>query len=249
MLAKSVVTYDGLPVKSGGAHHLRTRDPRTALAQIQGFLSRCALLPSAPRFTVNLLSGEEADIPKEWTKSLLGRFAETYGAAMEKTLGDTLEYSWPIPESDVTHQAQFLGSLGTLPVHKYGMQSLCLTAHYVIQLIDGEGGEPWPHQEPASYSNFQTSGYGEALGKSVLYARISDRSTVNLFLNFPFEAGDPELRKAVVRVQDNLPFSLSKSHWKYWTLTKAGNKYLGRKMASPLASVEPSVSAFDPRQA
>ena len=234
MLAKSVVTYDGLPVGSGGAHHLRTRDPRVALAQIESFLDKCTVGSSELRFTVNLLSGEEEGIPKEWTQSLLCRFSNTYGASMEKTLGRSLEYSWSIPESDVASQVDFIGSLGSLPTHQYGMQSLCVTAHRVIKLTDGEGGTPWPGQDPSSYSHFQVSGYGEVLGRSVVYARISERSSINLFLNFPFEPGDPELQRAVRGVQDNLPFSLSKSHWKHWKLTKAGDKYLGRKMVSPL---------------
>lgn len=235
MLVKSVVTYDGLPAGNGGAHHLRTRSPRIALAQVQSFLDKCTIQSSEQRFTVNLLSGEEVGVPKEWTQFLLRRFNNTYGASKEKTLGSTLEYSWSIPESDVVNQVDFLGSLGSLPVHQYGMQSLCVTAHRVIKLIDGEGGAPLPGQDPSSYSHFQVSGYGEALGRSVVYTRISERSSVNLFLNFPFEPGDPELRRAVGRVQGNLPFSLSKSHWKHWKLTRTGDKYLGRKMTSPLA--------------
>lgn len=234
MLAKSVVTYDGLPVGSGGGHHLRTRDPRVALTQVDSFLDRCTTEPKEKHFTVNLLSGEEEGIPKEWTEFLLRRFKNTYGESALKTLGRTLEYSWSIPESDVKSQVDFIGSLGSLPTHQYGMQPLCVTAHRVIKLTNGEGGTPWPHQDPSSYSHFQVSGYGEALGRSVVYARISERSTISLFLNFPFEPGDPELQRAVSGVQDNLPFSLSKSHWKHWKLTKAGDKYLGRKMASPL---------------
>jgi hypothetical protein len=236
MLARSVVTYDGLPVGSGGAHHLRTRNPRLALAQVASFLDRCTVEPTELRFTVNLLSDEEAGVPKEWTQFLLRRFGSTYGGSTEKALGRTLEYSWSIPESDVESQVYFIGSLGSLPVHQYGMQPLCVTAHRVIKLTDGEGGATWPHQDPSSYAHFQVSGYGAALGRSVVYARISERSSINLFLNFPFEPGDPELLRVVKGVQDNLPFSLSKSHWKHWKLTKAGNKYLGRRLASPLGA-------------
>ncbi|MFC4526073.1 hypothetical protein ISN76_13220 [Dyella halodurans] len=204
------------------------------MAQVQSFLDSCTIDPSELRFTVNLLSGEEAGIPREWTQFLFRRFNNTYGTAKEKTLGSALEYSWSIPESDVANQVDFLGSLGSLPTHQHGMQPLCVTAHRVIKLIDCKSGVPWPHQDPSSYSHFQVSGYGEALGRSVVYTRISDRSSMNLFLNFPFEPGDPELPIAVKSVQDKLPFSMSKSHWKYWKLTKAGDKYLGRKMTSPL---------------
>ena len=136
MLAKSVVTYDGLPVGSGGAHYLRTRDPRAALAQIQSFLDKCTIESSELRFTVNLLSGEGVGIPKEWTQFLLRRFNNTYGASNERTLGGTLEYSWSIPESDLVNQVHFVGTLGPLPAHQYGMQPLCVTGHRVIKLID-----------------------------------------------------------------------------------------------------------------
>jgi hypothetical protein len=75
MLAKSVVTYDGLPVGSGGAHHLRTRDPRVALAQIQSFLDRCTVDQSDLRFTVSVLSGEQEGIS---TVLKVGRLSELF---------------------------------------------------------------------------------------------------------------------------------------------------------------------------
>lgn len=234
MLANSVVTYDGLPVKSGGAHHLRTRDAQTAFQQMQAFFRNCALESTTPRCTVELLSGEDVGIPREWTEFMRRRFEGSYGAPGEKGLGGTVEYSWSIPATDVARQVEFLGSLGALPTHKYGMQSLCVTTQSAIQLIDSESGMPWPNQDPSSYQNFLASGYGLALGRSVVYSRISDRTTVSLFLNFPFDAGDPALRRAAAFIQENLPFKLSPSHWKRWTLSKAGNKYIARKVASPL---------------
>ncbi|MBF6258516.1 hypothetical protein IU468_19630 [Nocardia farcinica] len=41
--AVEVVTYDGLPAASGGAHRLRTRNPRLAWEAVQSFLDACVL--------------------------------------------------------------------------------------------------------------------------------------------------------------------------------------------------------------
>jgi hypothetical protein len=37
----SIITYDGLPVSKGGAHRLRTPNPKLALQQARDFLTAC----------------------------------------------------------------------------------------------------------------------------------------------------------------------------------------------------------------
>jgi hypothetical protein len=41
VLRSSIITYDGLPISSGGAHGLRTRSPKVALKHVRDFLRIC----------------------------------------------------------------------------------------------------------------------------------------------------------------------------------------------------------------
>lgn len=55
--AVEVVTYDGLPAASGGAHRLRTRNPRLAWEAVQSFLDACVLPAGDPTVTLVVWKG------------------------------------------------------------------------------------------------------------------------------------------------------------------------------------------------
>ncbi len=55
--AVEVVTYDGLPAASGGAHRLRTRNPRLAWEAVQSFLEACVLPAGDPTVTLVVWKG------------------------------------------------------------------------------------------------------------------------------------------------------------------------------------------------
>ena len=71
---------------------------------------------------------------------------------------------------------------------------------------------------------------GYTLGISQLYARISDRSSLSLFLNFPFEEQGDAFQAIASHIQTHLPVQLSTRHWKQWLLTKTGAGYLGKRI-------------------
>ena len=86
-----------------------------------------------------------------------------------------------------------------------------------------------PGQDSDLYGYFSPSP-GQLLGSSQLFARISGRSTISLFLNFPFKEQTDEFLDTAAHVQANLLFPLSQKHWKHWRLTKKGTGYLGRRI-------------------
>ena len=83
------------------------------------------------------------------------------------------------------------------------------------------------HLAPVSYSEARNS-------------LISGRSTVSLFLNFPFEEQTDEFLDTAAHVQAGLSFPLSQKHWKQWRLTKKGTSYLGRRISIQIAADKPS---------
>ncbi len=56
-MTQEVVTYDGLPASGGGAHSLRTRNPRTAYENVQAFLDAAVVTIGAPEMSFQLWAG------------------------------------------------------------------------------------------------------------------------------------------------------------------------------------------------
>ena len=225
-----LVTYDGLPVSSGGGHSLRTRSAGKALCQVMDFLAGCTAPNQPVRFCLEVISGD--GIPESFSGSLLRDMNLRYGPTTSRSLGNNTGHTWAIGESDVANIISLIESLSPMPVHPYKLQPVALTALSFFKLVNPATGEPYPFQEPGCCLDFQ-SGFGQQLGVSQAYARISERSTLSLFLNFPFNTKSEELALAVTAVQEHLPFQLSKAHWKQWSLTKRRDKYLGRKIDPP----------------
>lgn len=232
MPVKAVVTYDGLPVSSGGGHTLRSRCARDTFGQITHFFDSCTAPLQPVRFTIELVTGN--GIPKHFSAPLQTDLTKHYGPAHSRSLGSNSGHIWAIQEKDVVSILALIDDLRPLPVHPYKLQPISLNVLSSFQLINPANNDPYPHQNPESCLNFQP-GFGQQLGVSQAYARISERSTLSLFLNFTLLGESDELAQAVQSVQKHLPFQLSKSHWKRWSLTKRGDSYLGRKISAPRA--------------
>jgi len=230
MPVKAVVTYDGLPVSSGGGHTLRSRCARDTFGQIAHFLDSCTAPTQPVGFSIELITGN--GIPERYSAPLLTDLTKRYGPAHPRSLGSNGGHVWSIQERDVVSILALIDGLRPLPVHPYKLQPISLNVLSFFQLTNPANGAPYPYQDPESCLNFQPS-FGQQLGVSQAYARISERSTLSLFLNFPLLGEGPELAHAVQSMQACLPFQLSKSHWKRWNLTKRGDSYLGRKISAP----------------
>lgn len=67
-----VVTYDGLPAASGGAHALRVKRPRPAWQAVQSFAHACVDPVADPTLTLHLWKGGPPDVSES-----LREFAST----------------------------------------------------------------------------------------------------------------------------------------------------------------------------
>lgn len=224
----SVVTYDGLPVSSGGGHALRTRDPRHAYEQVTTFLSSCTRESAPPRFTFSVVSGPS--IPASFSQAVAEEMSTKFGKPQIQGLGDDRGLNWAVDATECQSLLSYICSLGALPKHPHGLQVASLSMLSSFVLVD-RSGSPLPCQSPVCFGHYQPS-FGRYLGASHSYARFSGRSTLSMFLNFPFDSGS-DLDSAVHFVQEHLPFKMSKSAWKRWSLTRRGDSYVGRKILMP----------------
>jgi hypothetical protein len=234
MLRQSIITYDGLPISSGGAHTLRTKSPLVTLEQVRAFIASCTNAELPKEIFVEVVSGD--GIPGEFSAPLIEQLATELGVPKRRTLGANTGHTWSLAVQQVDAHVALIEHAKPLPVHPYKLQPIAVTVLFDFHLLAPQSRIVLPNQGAINYGNYSPS-HAQLLGESHLYARISESSTVSLFLNFPFEEASGSLQQSVAFVQEHLPFSLSASHWKQWRLSKNGASYVGRKFNVPKAHI------------
>jgi hypothetical protein len=228
-LRPSIITYDGLPLSSGGGHTLRTRDPLAARDQVRNFLSCCTDCGGPQKASIEVITG--GSVPAEFSLPLVKKLSAELGVpARRGSYGSgAIAHSWPIAPAQVDGFVAHIAQAIPLPVLPFRLQPLTVTAAYKFHLLDPRSRATLPWQNPGFYGNFSTAP-GQFLGESQIYARISERSTVSLFLSFPFDDVSEELITTAGFVRAHLPFPLSANHWKRWRLAIKGKGYVGRRI-------------------
>src|SRR5262249_54412989 len=159
---------------------------------------------------------------------LMERLATKPGAPIRRHAGaNDVANRWTLRADQVDEYVTLVEGACPLPVHPFGVHPFVVAVLFNFRLVRPETSIVLPSQDAESYGGFSPNP-GQLLGRSQLYARISDHSTVALFLNFPFEELSDSFLAAAAYVQAHLPFLLSPNHWKQWRLTKRGTGYSGR---------------------
>jgi hypothetical protein len=228
VLRPSIITYDGLPVSSGGAHRLHPRNSLAALQQLRHFLVTCTDTPIPAMAFVEVVRG--ASFVDDFSVPLIERLTAKLGVPTRRHAGsNNIAHRWNLKADQIDAYVAMIEHARPLPVDPYGLQPFVVAAHLSFRLLKPNTDTVLPAQDSDLYGCFLPSP-GQLLGTSQLFARISGRSTISLFLNFPFEEQTDEFLDTAAHVQAGLPFPLSQKHWKHWRLTKKGTGYLGRRI-------------------
>lgn len=208
---------------------MRTRDPLAALDQVRKFLSSCTDCRQPHKASIEVIRG--GSVPAEFSLPLAEKLTAELGppATRGSFRAGAIAHSWPIMAPQVEEFVAYVARAIPLPVLPYRLQPLTLAAVYKFRLLDPRSSAALPWQTAACYGKFSAVP-GCLLGESQLYARISERSTVSLFLSFPFEDVSEDLIETAGFVCAHLPFPLSANHWKRWRLAKNGKAYVGRRI-------------------
>lgn len=226
-MTQEVVTYDGLPASAGGAHSLRTKNPRTAYESVQAFLDAAVVTIGAPEMSFQLWAGGPPDIA--------GRF-EAFAAAH---LGgprnrQRTHTQWRVRSADVDATLDTLSGAGSGAVTTHGHPLASLFWNAPVALVDPATGSPYEGIDADAFGGFAVDGYGRLLGASGMRATFgTTASSLSLWLAFP---ADDRLHDAAAHVQKHLPFRLSAKHWRRWRATNDGQSYRATKITSPLVS-------------
>ncbi|GAA1024880.1 MULTISPECIES: hypothetical protein [Amycolatopsis] len=224
MTCPDIVTYDGLPAASGGAHALRIRKPSAAHAKVRAFLDACTEPVGASALTFQLWAGGPGERTQRWQEiaaELLGGPRRTVRTHRE----------WGVREDSVRAVLDALDAAGPEDVTQYSRSLACLVLNIPVRLVDAGTREPYAGVSTEDTAGFAVDGYGRTLGASGVRATIGSAScSLSLWLSFP---GDDRLDAAAAQVRENAPVRLSAKHWRRWTPRRDGTGYRSVKIPSP----------------
>lgn len=214
----TAVTYDGLPLSAGSSHGLGRMSVRAAHEKVLTFLDRCTepLEPLDYCFRIHDVPGMRGN--RQLQKEVARQFFD----------GHT---RYPFPPEEADRALDFLEAQLPQPTNEWGMAPLWLWLVTRVRLRDPDTGMVLPGQDPERFGLSQADG-GILLGTSRVQLILDNSARMSVGFSFP-DLEDAQLRDLVPRLQEHLPFTLSKKHWKRWTPAKNGNGYLGRTIDAP----------------
>lgn len=208
----TALTYVGLPISRGGAHHLRGVTLREAYDALLRFVDACAELdePLTHRF-------HTPSVP---------------GLRPQPVLRARLALRFPggeVPPERVPDALELLERIDPQPTNEHGMAPIWFTVGGWLRIRDVTG-EPLPGQDPARFDGTEYDS-GVPLGRSRIALNLSNRATLGLSLCLPDPDGDM-LARVIPHLASHLPCRLSASQWRHWSRTSTGS-FRARKASVP----------------
>lgn len=230
-----LISYEGLPIASGGAHGLVRLKARDAWSATLQFLNECTTTVAPRRVTLALNGVEDTPPPllerlRESAVAELGLYPSPHDRREYGSRGSTL--TWHVSTDRAPQAVAWRDSVGPLPSNWLGGPAL-LSIDFQFRFKSPDGLE-LPHQNSESYLRQAFDGYGALLGESGCRLTLSSRNTLSVLLFLPFEEPGPDLWRYAAFLQSRLPFRFSLRHWKHWRLTKKGTSYVGRTVKEPV---------------
>ena len=222
----AAITYEGLPLASGGAHKLRTRGFVAAFNALQSFASAVSLDAIPKEVLVEVVTGD--GVPKEFFDSLSPEFDANFMRRPSRAIGAYTGHQWEINAACIDRIVDQFEKLRPVPQAGFAGGAAVVHVTWNLVLADKER-KPLPHQDKDDYLGYEV-GCKVYLGESLVYARISETTTAHLFLSLPFENVTDDARRLAAEIESRFPCRLSSKHWKMWRLTKNGRSYVGRKI-------------------
>lgn len=227
MTRRAAITYDGLPISSGGAHKLRTRGFRAGLVALQSFVEGISLEESPSELHIELLEG--GGIAKDFSAPLRSEFDARFARIRTRRVGTCTACQWRIDPISLASLIERFERAGPVPQAAYAGPALVIHINWNIVFFASGTRRQLPYQSKEDYLGFDT-GSRHFLGCSFLSARISSATSAHLFLSLPFEEVTPAAKHLASEIQAAFPSRLSSKHWKIWKLAEGGNGYTGRKI-------------------
>jgi hypothetical protein len=209
-MSRKFISYEGFPIRSGGAH---------SLSHISGLQAYLLFDQFAETF---------ADDPEPYCTI-------EFNASGPKNTGDIsfwfLIKNFGLPKWSLTNYLSTRESLWTFYVSKSGVEKVAnlhsefenvtLTLKWKFSFVDPDTRIVLPGQDYIPVVD-------DRLHNSQIYLRIGKKKTVSLWFTLPFGELDHEAISYIKQIKDKLPVRMSENQWRIWMQTNKG--LTGRKL-------------------
>jgi len=216
-MPKRFISYDGLPIKSGGAHSISNTDNHGVYLAVRDFLE-CMTTdpPSVNKIILDISIKQKGATVSFW------HMVVNFGLPDWSSTGSiTGGFVWIFNVSE----KQINKAIGL----SKRFANLTLTMKWQFQFLDIKTKAVIKGQDYIPILD-------ERLSNSQAYLRLSQKHTLSLWFTLPFEGLDTEAIDYINLLKTKLPVKLSKNHWKVWTLSKNGN-WIGRKLDVSITNI------------
>jgi hypothetical protein len=204
---KSFILYDGLPLKSGGGHHLSR-------------LSSQEILDSVTEFIATYTDGKHPSVSILMSQFKFGqfiRFCLRFGIPNFNWWG-----YWAI-KKDLVSWSTSSKSLNDKLKLIIADNNLLMSVTWRFYFVDPETGTLLPNQKDLPVID-------ERKPRSDVYLRLSNfKKTASVWFALPFEELDDVSLNYISALQRALPFKFSSKSWRIYNQSKNGN-WFARKL-------------------
>jgi hypothetical protein len=215
---KKFITYDGLPIKAGGAHRLNKYTSKQAYDAIKEFIELFTT-NNAPFCTIALNSSHKKGNSKASFWSLVKMFGLPQWSLTNYLNEKESVWTWIVWNKHITKAIE-LNDL---------FDNLTLSILWHFKFVDPETREILAGQVDIPVVD-------ERLHNSQVYLGYGEQQTVSFWFAFPFYELDSTAVDYIKLLRAKLPVAISNNHWRLWTLSD-NNKLTSRKLDVTLTEV------------
>lgn len=208
------VSYEGLPVNSGGAHGLGKKSAREAYNQTSRFLKLYTDSSFPQHISLTLYKSDSFDFRKiKW------KLMKKYGFFPQRNVwdfGDARQklWTWTLTSNKIEEGLKVLEEYATLPEHEYGPITLSILWHF--KFVDPETKQRISGQELIPI-------FDERIHNSRALLTLKNSSKLAVWFAFPFDGEDKWFTSYIKDLVKYLPFKPSDKHWRQWRKSSNGN--------------------------
>lgn len=205
------ISYEGLPINSGGAHSLGKQTALENYTQTIQFLNRFADTNKPINIELILYQSEKKQYD---TLKLIAKLSWKFGIPKFKNDGLLNSWSWKLSENEIEKGFEIFKLNKEFPENS--KEPLVLSFLWYFSFIDPKTKQILPNQEKIPELDFR-------LKNSRIYLRTSNKSTISVWFAFPFEQLGKYETEYINDLKSCLPFKLSEKHWRIWKKSEKGN--------------------------
>lgn len=208
------ITYEGLPINSGGAHSLSKKPVEKIYLETMAFLKTFTDSDRPKEVGVTFYTSQNKSYK---TLPILLSLTKRLGVPLHNSwdLGSVKQdfYTWRLKNNNIQSGFEILEKYKDLPSNPYG--PVVLSLKWQFYFVDKDTKRVLPGQDKIPVLDIRQQ-------NSQIYLRLSQKSTISVWFALPFSATEGYAQEYVNSLCSHLPFKPSEKHWKIWRKSKSG---------------------------